>query len=74
MDLWPYQFFTYVKYNSTVLRDFLAWANQNNPPTCTFIPTHFTDANSNAVNQSNFRSLSRILFETQTVRAFPLLN
>ncbi|KAF8634233.1 hypothetical protein AX15_000995 [Amanita polypyramis BW_CC] len=67
MDLWPYQFFTYVKYSLPVLREFLAWVNQNNPPTCTFLPSPIPDPNSNAVNQTNFRSLSRILFETQTI-------
>ncbi|KAF8332899.1 hypothetical protein F5887DRAFT_39668 [Amanita rubescens] len=67
MDLWPHQFVTYVKSNSTVLREFLAWVDQYHPPTCTYVPTKFPDANREAMNQSNFRALSRILFESQTI-------
>ncbi|KAF8623185.1 hypothetical protein AX17_007510 [Amanita inopinata Kibby_2008] len=67
MDLWPYQLFAYVTYGHPILHEVIAWVNQHNPPVCTFMPTQFPDGNSNTVNQSNFRSLSRILFETQTV-------
>ncbi|KIL60295.1 hypothetical protein M378DRAFT_26607 [Amanita muscaria Koide BX008] len=67
IDLWPHQLFVYAKYNSPVLREFIAWVNQNNPPTCTVMPTQFSDADENAINQSTFRSLSRVLYETQTI-------
>ncbi|PFH48965.1 hypothetical protein AMATHDRAFT_86763 [Amanita thiersii Skay4041] len=67
MDLWPYQLFAHMTYDKPILRDVLAWIRQNNPPCCTFIPTQVADGNSNTVNQTNFRSLSRILFESQTV-------
>jgi len=54
-----------------VLKELQAWVHRNSPPLCTFIPERHRDANLNTVNQATFRSLSRILYETHTVR-FPM--
>ncbi|KAG6810214.1 hypothetical protein H0H92_012860 [Tricholoma furcatifolium] len=65
-DLWPSQFFTQITHRP-VLRDLQAWVKRRNPPLCTFMPDRHRDPNINAVNQTTFRSLSRILFENQTI-------
>ncbi|KAG6819787.1 hypothetical protein H0H93_008702 [Arthromyces matolae] len=65
-DLWPSQFFTHIIQRS-VLKDLQSWVKRHVPPLCTFMPDRHRDPNINAVNQTTFRSLSRILFESQTV-------
>lgn len=52
-----------------MLQDLQAWVKECVPPLpiCTFMPNRLRDQNANTVNQTNFRSLSRILFENQAV-------
>ncbi|KAH0578303.1 hypothetical protein H2248_003930 [Termitomyces sp. 'cryptogamus'] len=65
-DLWPSQFFTQI-IQHPILKDVQAWVKHHTPPLCTFIPDRHRDPNINVANQTAFRSLSRILFESQTV-------
>ncbi|KAG6906301.1 hypothetical protein DXG01_014670 [Tephrocybe rancida] len=65
-DLWPSQFFTQIS-QRPVLKDLQTWVKRHAPPLCTFMPDRHRDPNINTVNQTTFRSLSRILFENQTV-------
>ncbi|KAF9500602.1 hypothetical protein BDN71DRAFT_1028871 [Pleurotus eryngii] len=67
MDLWPQQFFARIVHEQVILQDVQAWVRHNNPPLCTFIADRLRDPNGNTVNQTNFRSLSRILFDSQTI-------
>ena len=71
---WPDTFYVRVVHERPVLRDVQAWVKECVPPLpiCTFMPNRLRDQNANAVNQTNFRSLSRILFENQAV--CPLIN
>jgi hypothetical protein len=66
---WPETFYVRVVHERPVLRDIKAWIKECVPPLpiCTFMPIRLREQNANAVNQSNFRSLSRILFENQVV-------
>ncbi|KAF8903896.1 hypothetical protein CPB84DRAFT_1773650 [Gymnopilus junonius] len=66
---WPSRFFFSILHEQPVLREFQAWVRGYLPPIplCTFMPNRLRDPNINTVNQTNFRSLSRILFETQAV-------
>ena len=66
---WPETFYVRVVHGRPVLRDIQAWVKECVPPLpiCTFMPNRLRDQNANAVNQTNFRSLSRILFENQAV-------
>lgn len=66
-DLWPLQLTSQITHGHQILQDVYAWVNRYTPPLCTFMPDRYRDPNLNAVNQTAFRSLSRILFETQTV-------
>ena len=66
---WPATFYVRVVHERPVLRDIQAWIKECVPPLpiCTFMPNRLRDQNANTVNQTNFRSLSRILFENQAV-------
>ena len=66
---WPETFYVRVVHERPVLRDIKAWVKECVPPLpiCTFMPIRLREQNANAVNQTNFRSLSRILFESQAV-------
>lgn len=66
-ELWPSQFFAHITHGRPILRDMQAWVKRHTPPLCTFMPDRHRDPNINTVNQTLFRSLSRILFESQTV-------
>ncbi|KAJ6609095.1 hypothetical protein B0H10DRAFT_1637646, partial [Mycena sp. CBHHK59/15] len=68
---WPSQFFAQVTHGRPILREVRAWIRQNTPPISTFMPDRHPDPNTNVVNQTNFRSLSRILFEHQLVAIAP---
>ena len=71
---WPSRFFFNILHDQPVLRDFQAWVKGCIPPLplCTFMPNRLRDHNMHTVNQTNFRSLSRVLFDGQTVRGCPL--
>ena len=74
---WPETFYVRVAHERPVLRDIKEWVKECTPPLpiCTFMPIRLREQNANAVNQSNFRSLSRILFENQAVCLFkPIFN
>ncbi|KAJ7109657.1 hypothetical protein C8R43DRAFT_936518 [Mycena crocata] len=64
---WPSQFFADLTHGRPILRDVRAWIHQHTPPISTFMPDRLSDPDSNVVNLTNFRSLSRILFENQIV-------
>ncbi|PPR01969.1 hypothetical protein CVT26_008751 [Gymnopilus dilepis] len=66
---WPSRFFFNILHDQPVLRDFQAWVKGCIPPLplCTFMPNRLRDHNMHTVNQTNFRSLSRVLFDGQTV-------
>ncbi|KAF9458223.1 hypothetical protein BDZ94DRAFT_1271124 [Collybia nuda] len=66
-DLWPSHLFAQITLGRPILRDVQGWVRRHSPPLCTFMPDRHRDPNVNVVNQSTFRSLSRILFEDQTV-------
>ncbi|KAF8887572.1 hypothetical protein BD779DRAFT_1440712 [Infundibulicybe gibba] len=70
-DLWPPQFFAQLIHERPILRDIQAWVKRHAPPICTFMPDRLRDPNANTVNQSTFRSLSTMLFESQTVAIAP---
>ncbi|KAF8155492.1 hypothetical protein B0H34DRAFT_497115 [Crassisporium funariophilum] len=73
---WPATFYVRVAHERPVLREFQAWVKDCNPPPplCTFMPNRLREPNINTVNQTNFRSLSRILFENQTIAIAPWGN
>ncbi|TFK37975.1 hypothetical protein BDQ12DRAFT_132666 [Crucibulum laeve] len=71
VDLWPAQFQVQIAHDRPILRDVQAWVTQYSLPVCTFMPDRLRDANAHAVNQTNFRSLSRMLFENHTVAIAP---
>jgi len=47
------------------------WVRRHAPPLCTFMPDRLRDPSATTVNQANFRSFSRILFENQMVALAP---
>lgn len=68
---WPRTFFVRILHDQSVLREFQAWLKTgvSQPlPLCTFMPDRIRESNLHTVNQANFRSLSRALFDSQTVR------
>lgn len=67
-DLWPLQFVVQLTHDRPILRDVQAWVTRHTPPLCTFMPERLRDPNLNVANNSQFRSLSRLLFERQIVR------
>jgi hypothetical protein len=73
---WPSTFYVRVAHERPVLRDIQVWVKEYVPslPICTFMPNRLREQNANAVNQTNFRSLSRILFENQAVCLLNLFN
>ncbi|KDR80421.1 hypothetical protein GALMADRAFT_242855 [Galerina marginata CBS 339.88] len=66
---WPPTFYVRVLHDQPVLREFQAWVKGCIPPIplCTFMPIRMRESNNHAVNQTNFRSLSRVLFDNQTI-------
>ncbi|PPQ86684.1 hypothetical protein CVT25_006759 [Psilocybe cyanescens] len=66
---WPQTFFVRILHDQPVLREFHSWVKACMPPMplCTFMPNRLRETNLNTVNQANFRSLSRALFDNQTV-------
>ncbi|KAJ7697625.1 hypothetical protein B0H17DRAFT_868636, partial [Mycena rosella] len=64
---WPSQFFAHLAHGRPILREVRAWIQQHNPPISTFMPDRLPDPDTNVVNQTTFRSLSRLLFENQIV-------
>ncbi|KAJ7099947.1 hypothetical protein B0H15DRAFT_998607 [Mycena belliarum] len=64
---WPPQFFAYLAHGQPILREVRAWIQQHAPPISTFMPDRLPDPDTNVVNQTTFRSLSRLLFEHQIV-------
>ncbi|KIM37198.1 hypothetical protein M413DRAFT_13544 [Hebeloma cylindrosporum] len=66
---WPQIFYARVLHEQPVLREFQTWMKNCVPPVPlgTFMSNRLREPNMNTVNQTNFRSLSRILFENQTI-------
>ncbi|KAJ6583001.1 hypothetical protein DFH09DRAFT_978838, partial [Mycena vulgaris] len=64
---WPQQFFAQLAHGRPILREVRAWIQQHSPPISTFMPDRLHDPDTNVVNMTNFRSLSRLLFEHQIV-------
>ncbi|KAJ7634495.1 hypothetical protein FB45DRAFT_468573 [Roridomyces roridus] len=64
---WPTQFFAQLHHGRPILREVRAWIQQHSPPISTFMPDRLANPDENVVNTTNFRSLSRILFEQQIV-------
>ncbi|KAJ7185880.1 hypothetical protein C8R46DRAFT_1289203, partial [Mycena filopes] len=64
---WPSQFFAQLAHGRPILREVRAWIHQHTPPISTFMPDRLSDPDSNVVNMTTFRSLSRMLFENQIV-------
>ncbi|EGO29534.1 hypothetical protein SERLADRAFT_412990 [Serpula lacrymans var. lacrymans S7.9] len=58
-------------HDAIALKDVQAWVKHRAPPLCTFMPDRLSDANGNAINQANFRQLSRLLYEKQMVAIAP---
>ncbi|KIY44140.1 hypothetical protein FISHEDRAFT_8650, partial [Fistulina hepatica ATCC 64428] len=72
MDLWPQVFSAHcLAYELPVLRPVQEWVRRHQPPICTFMSDRLRDPNENAVNNTTFRSLSRLLYENQTVALSP---
>ncbi|KAK7044897.1 hypothetical protein R3P38DRAFT_182058 [Favolaschia claudopus] len=68
---WPSQFFAYLARGPPLLQEVRAWIQQHAPPISTFMPDRLPDPDANVVNLTNFRSLSRMLFENQIVAISP---
>lgn len=68
---WPPQFFAQLAHGRPILNEVRAWIRQHAPPISTFMPDRLPDPDTNVVNLTTFRSLSRMLFENQIVRASP---
>ncbi|KAL0959522.1 hypothetical protein HGRIS_011236 [Hohenbuehelia grisea] len=66
-DLWSPQFFARIVHEQHLLTQVQAYVRRHSPPLCTFMPDRLRDPNAHTVNQTNFRSLSWILTENQTV-------
>ncbi|KAJ7017174.1 hypothetical protein C8F04DRAFT_1157391 [Mycena alexandri] len=64
---WPSQFFAQLAHGRPILREVRAWIHQHTPPISTFMPDRLSDPDTNVVNMTTFRSLSRMLFENQIV-------
>ncbi|KAJ7077189.1 hypothetical protein C8R44DRAFT_655193 [Mycena epipterygia] len=64
---WPSQFFAQLTHGRPILREVRAWIRHHNPPISTFMPDRHPDPDTNVVNMTTFRSLSRMLFENQIV-------
>ncbi|KAF8169823.1 hypothetical protein K438DRAFT_223646 [Mycena galopus ATCC 62051] len=64
---WPSHFFAELAHGRPILREVRAWIQQHAPPISTFMPDRLPDPDTNVVNQTTFRSLSRMLFENQIV-------
>ncbi|KAJ7832060.1 hypothetical protein B0H14DRAFT_2803803 [Mycena olivaceomarginata] len=64
---WPPQFFAQLAHGRPILNEVRAWIRQHAPPISTFMPDRLPDPDTNVVNLTTFRSLSRMLFENQIV-------
>ncbi|KAJ7359716.1 hypothetical protein DFH08DRAFT_734563 [Mycena albidolilacea] len=64
---WPRQFFAQLTHGRPILNEVRAWIRQHAPPISTFMPDRLPDPDTNVVNLTTFRSLSRMLFENQIV-------
>ncbi|KAF7360134.1 hypothetical protein MVEN_00741800 [Mycena venus] len=64
---WPSQFFAQLAHGRPILKEVRAWIHQHAPPISTFMPDRLPDPDTNVVNLTTFRSLSRLLFEHQIV-------
>lgn len=64
---WPSQFFAQLAHGRPILKEVRAWIHQHAPPISTFMPDRLPDPDTNVVNLTTFRSLSRMLFENQIV-------
>ncbi|KAF7351423.1 hypothetical protein MSAN_01574300 [Mycena sanguinolenta] len=64
---WPSHFFAELAHGRPILREVRTWIQQHAPPISTFMPDRLPDPDANIVNQTTFRSLSRMLFENQIV-------
>ena len=67
MDLWPSELFVRVLHGHRLLRDVQAYVRRYTPPQVTFMADRLGDPNAQVVNQTTFRSLSRILYENEMV-------
>ncbi|KAH8830566.1 hypothetical protein DL96DRAFT_1707383 [Flagelloscypha sp. PMI_526] len=67
IELWPPEFFIHLTHDRPILQDFQAWVQQQSPPLpfSTFLPDRLRDPNRHNVNQSTFRSLSRLLLDNR---------
>ncbi|KAL1719149.1 hypothetical protein EV715DRAFT_251897 [Schizophyllum commune] len=71
MDLWPSELFVRVLHGHRLLRDVQAYVRRYTPPQVTFMADRLGDPNAQVVNQTTFRSLSRILYENEMIAIAP---
>ncbi|TRM62298.1 hypothetical protein BD626DRAFT_404243 [Schizophyllum amplum] len=71
MDLWPSEFFVRVLHGHRLLRDVQAYVRRYTLPQVTFMADRLGEANAQVVNQTTFRSLSRILYENEMIAVAP---
>ncbi|EIN08650.1 hypothetical protein PUNSTDRAFT_68833 [Punctularia strigosozonata HHB-11173 SS5] len=67
LEAWPAQFLLHICKRTAVLQAMQIWVERNNPPLCAFMPDRHPDPQLHKLNQSNFRSFSRLLSENQLV-------
>lgn len=67
MDLWPRRFYVYLGSRRIPPNDIKAWVKRYPPPICALMADKLPDPNANALNQTNFANLSRMLLEGQMV-------
>jgi hypothetical protein len=76
MDLWPRRFYVYLGSRRIPPNDIKAWVKRYPPPICALMADKLPDPTANALNQTNFANLSRMVLEGQMVssctRFFPV--
>ncbi|KAH9994718.1 hypothetical protein BJV77DRAFT_943445 [Russula vinacea] len=71
MDLWPRRFYVYLGSRRIPPNDIKAWVKRYPPPICALMADKLPDPNANALNQTNFANLSRMLLEGQMLGLAP---
>jgi hypothetical protein len=68
MDLWPSRFYVYLGARCTPHNDIKAWVKRFVPPICALMPDKLPDPTANALNQTTFANLNRMLLDNQIVK------
>ncbi|KAF8483496.1 hypothetical protein DFH94DRAFT_313699 [Russula ochroleuca] len=71
MDLWPRRFYVYLGSRRIPPNDIKAWVKRYPPPICALMADKLPDPTANALNQTNFANLSRMVLEGQMLGLAP---